>query len=78
MGFAIKAFFESIVFIVLAGVFYEFLNTLLADPNVPTGQVALVGLIGVMFTLGGVWAIAASFGFVESPSMYARRRFSRS
>lgn len=57
--------FTTVIFTVLLGVVWGFVAAAAADPNVAAEYVALVTLTGGVFTIGGLWQIAAEFGLVK-------------
>jgi len=58
----IKPLISTVIFLSLLGLVWSYVATSLADTNIPAAQQGLVTLVGVIFTLGGIWAIARMFG----------------
>lgn len=63
----IRAMFLGIICLSLSGVMWGFVADAQANPDVPAGQVAIYAIFGLLFLLGGLWNMAAEFGFVEPP-----------
>jgi len=57
-----KASINTVMFVVLLGVVWGFVATEMADTHIPAAQQGIILLVGIVFTLGGTWMIARSFG----------------
>lgn len=78
MSKLIAALFETLMFFAVAGLVITEAASLAENPDATATQITLIGLVGVIFFLGGTWSIASIFGLVQAPSSYVRSRFSRS
>lgn len=74
MSNTFSALFETLIFLVLSGTVWAYVAQLSADTNVPAEHVGTVTLVGVIFTIGGLYSIAAAFGMVPPMSQMIRRR----
>ncbi len=59
-----KALFQTVVFLSLAGLVWTYVADASANPSVPAEHVGLITLVGVVFMVGGVYSIAEAFGMV--------------
>jgi hypothetical protein len=72
-----KATVWTIIFLSCASVVWAYVATASTDPNVPPSQVGLFTLVGIVFTLGGVWKITEAFGMHDGQGIRGGYRHGR-
>lgn len=76
MSNTMKAMFDIVIGLALAGVVFGYIATTNADTNTPATTKVLVTLLGTVFIIGLLFQTAVSFGIIEGGS-YGKRVRSR-
>lgn len=63
-----KPMMWSIIFLSLSGIVWGYVAEASANPDIPAEHVGTVVLVGVVFTLGGLFQIANAFGLLDAGS----------